>query len=162
MIIAFPDNLTTNDSVTTVLDTVKSDMTSVILQETLSSAGIYAHISDSNSKYRHNAENIEYTETSTDASGNTIVTTMSLAEKIKSLKSQISDNNARIVSLNSTLNNNVATINSSIDALNSSVATINSSIGTLNNSVTAISTSVDSLGGNVQLLLENALDAPQQ
>ena len=60
-------------------------MTSVILQETLSSAGLYSHISDSNSKYRHNAENIEYTETTTDASGNTTVVTMSLADKLRSL-----------------------------------------------------------------------------
>lgn len=98
VIISFPDNLTTNDSVTTILETVKSDMTSVILQETLSSAGLYSHISDSNSKYRHNAENIEYTETVTDASGNTTVVTMSLADKLRSLTP--SDVNAVSPSIN--------------------------------------------------------------
>jgi hypothetical protein len=75
----------TNDSVTTILETVKSDMTSVILQETLSAAGLYTHISDSNSQYKHRADNIEYTETDIDASGNTNVVTMSLADKLRSI-----------------------------------------------------------------------------
>lgn len=85
VIISFPDNLMTNDSVTTILETVKSDMTSVILQETLSAAGLYTHISDSNSQYKHNADNIEYTETYVDDAGNTNVVTMSLADKIRAM-----------------------------------------------------------------------------
>jgi hypothetical protein len=85
VIVSFPDNLMTNDSVTTILETVKSDMTSVILQETLSAAGLYTHISDSNSQYKHSADNIEYTETDIDASGNTNVVTMSLADKLRSI-----------------------------------------------------------------------------
>lgn len=85
VIISFPDNLMTNDSVTTILETVKSDMTSVILQETLSAAGLYTHISDSNSQYKHNADNIEYTETDVDDAGNTNVVTMSLADKIRAM-----------------------------------------------------------------------------
>ena len=85
VIISFPDNLSTNDSVTTILDNVKSDMTSVILQETLSAAGLYTHISDSNSQYKHSADNIEYTETDIDEAGNTNVITMSLADKLRSM-----------------------------------------------------------------------------
>ena len=85
VIISFPDNLSTNDSVTTILDNVKSDMTSVILQETLSAAGLYTHISDSNSQYKHNADNIEYTETDVDEAGNANVITMSLADKLRSM-----------------------------------------------------------------------------
>ena len=81
VIISFPDNLTSDDSVTAVLDTVRNDMTSVILQETLSAAGIYTHLSDSNSIYKHSAESIEYTET--DSSGN--ISTMSLADKLRQL-----------------------------------------------------------------------------
>lgn len=90
IIMSFPDNLTTDDSVTTILENVKSDMTSVVLQETLSAAGLYTHISDNNSRYKHSADNIEYTETTVDSSGNTTVVTMSLAEKIRSM----SENNA--------------------------------------------------------------------
>lgn len=85
VIVSFPDNLMTNDSVTTILETVKSDMTSVILQETLSAAGLYTHISDSNSQYKHSADNIEYTETDVDDAGNTNVVTMSLADKIRAM-----------------------------------------------------------------------------
>jgi hypothetical protein len=85
VIISFPNNLSTNDSVTTILDNVKSDMTSVILQETLSAAGLYTHISDSNSQYKHNADNIEYTETDVDEAGNANVITMSLADKLRSM-----------------------------------------------------------------------------
>ena len=85
VIVSFPDNLSTNDSVTTILDNVKSDMTSVVLQETLSAAGLYTHISDSNSQYKHSADNIEYTETDIDEAGNTNVITMSLADKLRSM-----------------------------------------------------------------------------
>lgn len=91
VIMSFPDNLTTDDSVTTILDTVKSDMNSVVLQETLSAAGLYSHLSDSNSQYKHSAENIEYTETQTDSEGKTTVVTMSLADKIRSLSSKQSN-----------------------------------------------------------------------
>jgi hypothetical protein len=85
VIISFPDNFSTNDSVTTILDNVKSDLIAVTLQETLSAAGLYTHISDSNSKYKHSADNIEYTETDTDDAGNTNVITMSLADKLRSI-----------------------------------------------------------------------------
>ena len=85
IIVEFPSNLTTDDSVTTILETVKNDMTSVVLQETLSAAGIYTHIADSNSMFKHNAENIEYTERYVDASGNIEIKTISLADKIRSL-----------------------------------------------------------------------------
>ncbi len=88
VIVSFPDNLMSNDSVTTILDNVKSDMTSVILQETLSAAGMYTHISDSNSRYKHNTDNIEYTEIVTDENGNTTATTMSLTDKLRSLSAR--------------------------------------------------------------------------
>ena len=59
-------------------------MTSVVLQETLSAAGMYSHISDMNSKYKHNAENIQYTETNENS-----VNVMSIGDKIRQLASQI-------------------------------------------------------------------------
>lgn len=90
IIIDFPDNLTTDDSVTTILDTVKSDMNSVVLQETLSSAGVYSHLSDGNSQFKHSTDFIEYTETQTDSSGNVSVVTMSLTEKLRSLTALLS------------------------------------------------------------------------
>lgn len=92
VIISFPDNLTSDDSVTATLETVKSDMTAVTLQETLSAAGIYTHISDSNSLYKHSSDNIEYTET--DSTGAT--TTMSIAQKIRTLSNIINELQSKI------------------------------------------------------------------
>ena len=90
IIISFPDNLTTDDSVTKILDTVKSDMTAVVLQETLSSAGVYSHMADMNSKYKHSSKNIEYVETISDSStGTSSTNTMPLDEKIKGMMDTI-------------------------------------------------------------------------
>lgn len=86
VIISFPDNLTSDDSVTAVLDTVKNDMTSVVLQETLSAAGMYTHVSDSNSLYKHNADAIEYTESVGDKT-----VTMNIAQKLRQLTQKLSE-----------------------------------------------------------------------
>lgn len=85
VIIAFPDDLTTDDSVTTILETVRNDMTAVVLQETMTAAGVYTHLADSNSTFKHSAANIEYTEVVTDEAGKTTVTEMSLQDKVKQL-----------------------------------------------------------------------------
>ena len=85
VIISFPENLTSDDSVTTILETVKSDMTAVVLQQTMSAAGVYTHLADSNSTYKHTSKNISYTDSVTDASGNTTLTEMSLQDKIEAL-----------------------------------------------------------------------------
>ena len=86
VIISFPDNLTTNDSVTTILETVKDDMTAVVLQETLTAAGVYTHLADSNSTYKHTANNISYTDITYDSSGKaTNVVEVSLQEKMDEL-----------------------------------------------------------------------------
>lgn len=85
VIISFPDNLTSNDSVTTILDSVKNDMTAVVLQETMSAAGVYTHLADGNSTYKHTAKNISYTDSSTDANSNTTLTEMSVQDKIDAL-----------------------------------------------------------------------------
>lgn len=86
VIISFPDNLTTNDSVTTILATVKDDMTAVVLQETLTAAGVYTHLADSNSTYKHTANNISYTDITYDSSGKaTNVVEVSLQEKMDEL-----------------------------------------------------------------------------
>lgn len=90
VIIGFPDNLTTDDSVTAILDSVKSDMTSVILQETLSAAGMYSHISDMNSKYKHSSENIQY-NTSAVQDGNPVVITKSVADELRRFNTSLNN-----------------------------------------------------------------------
>lgn len=56
--ISFPDNLTGNDSVTNIIDSAKDDKTAVVLQETMSAAGVYTHLSDSTNEFKHNSDNI--------------------------------------------------------------------------------------------------------
>ena len=86
IIISFPDNLTSDDNVTTMLDTVKNDMTAVVLQETMSAAGVYTHLADSNSTYKHTASNIAYTDSTTDPSTNlTTLTEMSVQNKLDAI-----------------------------------------------------------------------------
>lgn len=63
VIVEFPSNLTSDNSASTILEMVKSDMTAVALQQTLSAAGIYTHIEDSNSTYKHSSKNIGYSYT---------------------------------------------------------------------------------------------------
>ena len=91
VIISFPDNLTSNDTVTTILDSVKSDMTAVVLQETMSAAGVYTHLADGNSTYKHTAKNISYTDSSTDENSKTTLTEMSLQDKVDALSKLIVD-----------------------------------------------------------------------
>lgn len=90
IIISFPDNLTSNDSVTKILESVKSDLTAVTLQETLSAAGLYTHIADSNSQYKHAAANVSYTDSTTDDNNNTTLNEMSVQDKIDALSKKMS------------------------------------------------------------------------
>ena len=111
VIISFPDNLTSNDTVTTILDSVKSDMTAVVLQETMSAAGVYTHLADGNSKYKHTAKNISYTDSSTDANSKTTLTEMSLQDKVDSLSKFIVEArksfDTEVKTLKETVNNSI-------------------------------------------------------
>jgi hypothetical protein len=85
VIVSFPDNLTSDNTVTTMLDTVKNDMTAVVLQETLSAAGVYTHTADGNSSYKHKSSNISYTDSSTSADNVTTLVEMSVQDKLDAL-----------------------------------------------------------------------------
>ena len=90
VIVSFPDNLTSNDAVTTMLETVKDDMTAVTLQQTMTAAGVYAHLADSNSTYKHQANNISYTDITYDETGKaTNVVEVSLQEKLDEIIKQL-------------------------------------------------------------------------
>lgn len=92
VIVSFPENLTNDDSVTTMLDTIKSDMTAVVLQETMSAAGVYSHLADTNSLYKHAAENISYKDTSvTDEQGNETITEMPVQTKLDKLTTAVNN-----------------------------------------------------------------------
>ena len=112
VIISFPDNLTSDDNVSTMLDSAKSDLTAVTLQETMSAAGLYTHIADSNSTYKHDANNIAYTETSIDTSTKTYsYQEISLQNKLdsidddkKNIDSSLNDLSKKIDNLTKLLN----------------------------------------------------------
>ena len=106
----FPDNLTSDDSVTTILDTVKNDLNAVVLQETLSAAGVYTHLSDGNSSYKHVSSNIGYTDSATDSSGNTTLTEMSVQNKLDAITTLLSTIQKTLSSIDSSLLINVANI----------------------------------------------------
>ena len=91
IIISFPDNLTSNDTVTTILDTVKSDMTAVVLQETMSAAGVYTHLAESNSMYKHTAKTVSYTDIATDDRGQITLVETSVQDKIDAMGNQMND-----------------------------------------------------------------------
>lgn len=125
VIVSFPENLTNDDSVTTILETVKNDMTAVVLQETLSAAGVYTHFADSNSKFKHQSQNVSYTETVTDSS--TKITTLlevSVQEKIKSMSEQI----AKI----DTISKNQEKISETLTTLTQKLAEVKTFIGYTN------------------------------
>ena len=111
VIISFPDNLTSDDTVTTILDSVKSDMTAVVLQETMSAAGVYTHLADGNSTYKHTAKNISYTDSSTDENSVTTLTEMSLQDKVDALSKFIVDArksfDTEVKTLKETVNNSI-------------------------------------------------------
>lgn len=110
IIMEFPDNLTPKDSVTTILETVKNDLTAVVLQETLSAAGVYTHISDGNSSYKHIAANVGYTDSATDASGKTTLTEMSVQNKLDAITSLLSMIQKTVSAIDTSLLGNIAEI----------------------------------------------------
>jgi len=97
IIISFPDNLTSDDTVTTILDSVKSDMTAVVLQETMSAAGVYTHLADSNSMYKHTAKTISYTDATTDSSNHTTLVEMSVQDKIDAIGTNLNSTKESII-----------------------------------------------------------------
>ena len=111
--------MTSDDTVTTILDSVKSDMTAVVLQETMSAAGVYTHLADGNSTYKHTAKNISYTDSSTDENSVTTLTEMSLQDKVDAL-SQL------IVNARKSFDNEVKTLK---ETVNNSINDIKAIIG---------------------------------
>ena len=87
VIISFPSNLTTNDSATNIINSAKDDKTAVVLQNTLSSAGLYTHLSDSTEQYKHSADNIYIVVDDGDTEGNKV--TKSLSKYLSELKESI-------------------------------------------------------------------------
>lgn len=107
--IGFPSNLSGNDSVTNVINSAKDDKTAVVLQNTLSAAGLYTHLSDSTESYKHAAENISVTYTNNASTNPDYKITTNLqayldlflnVNEINSMKNRILANERQIADLN--------------------------------------------------------------
>lgn len=161
VIISFPDNLASNDNVTTILDTVKDDMTAVVLQQTMSAAGVYTHLSDSNSTYKHNSKTISYTDSTTDSSGNTSLTEMSVQDKLDALTkmfdirlSEVMDSYAaKITALenaNTTLQAVISNMESRMETAENNLLTLQTKVAILENTNTNLQTAIINLESDME------------
>ena len=153
VIISFPDNLTSDDNVSTMLDSAKSDLTAVTLQETMSAAGLYTHIADSNSTYKHDADNIAYTTTSgtQDSSSGISYQEISVQDELDTLHEYITKRGLRDSSADSSiyrLENVVTNIDASLGKLESKDASLDASIKLLDNEITNIKDLINSGNNN--------------
>ena len=89
VIVAFPPNLTNNDAVTNIINSAKDDKTAVVLQETLSSAGLYTHLSDSTQHYKHKADYILYEYLNRKDDGTVDRVSTSVAEYLTTLRESL-------------------------------------------------------------------------
>lgn len=147
IIMSFPDNLTSDDAVTTMLDTVKNDMTAVVLQETMSAAGVYTHLADSNSTYKHTASNIAYTDSTTDPSTNlTTLTEMSVQNKLDAIGKEFQN---MMVKFSSMLDEHSKTIEEQVDTqLNNLITRLDAlekKVESMDEKVTKIETTIQTL-----------------
>lgn len=88
IIIEFPSNLETSDQVKNILDDATNEQTNILLDQTLSSVGVYTHLSDSipnpnsvnDTYYKHEAKYIAYNKTE-----NNIITTINVQDAIDNI-----------------------------------------------------------------------------
>lgn len=126
VIISFPNNLTTTNKITNLLDDVKSDSNSIKLDDVLNSAGFYSHISDEivasddNTKiYHHDTENIAFKEKTT-TNGSEVINTISLYTAMEKLQSKIN-----------TLNNTLNEVFEKINVIDSNIMSIDNRLNVL-------------------------------
>lgn len=113
IIIDFPSNLSTTDQLTNILNSAKSEMTSVMLENMLSSAGYYLHISDETVSpidntilYHHDAEHISFKYNKVNDDGILETKTVNVNSIIKDFQEKISKLESKVNELESKLANN--------------------------------------------------------
>ena len=102
VIISFPSNLISNDGASNIINSARDDKTAVTLQQTLSAAGVYTHLSDSTENFKHDADNISIT-VKTEGKPNSYET-IKLSEYLTRLSNIISNQSAEIENLTARLN----------------------------------------------------------
>ena len=89
IIISFPDNLVSEkDKTTTILENAKNDLTSVVLQQTLTAAGVYAHLNEEDSVFRHRSESVSFTQRKNEGD-NVVVSDVPVQSIIESILSRL-------------------------------------------------------------------------
>ena len=130
VIVEFPENLSSEDSVSSIMDSNRNDMISVMLQQTIASSGIPSHMSDSNSTFKHTCDTVSFLS----KNGINSYEEMSLQTKIESIDSSIN----KIIIDTSTLANiitYVSNLQSTIKALDASLRQLTSNFDVLQTSV---------------------------
>lgn len=133
IIIKFPESLSTTDQLTNILEDVKSDATSIQLEEVMRSSGYYSHISDEmisgdNTKmYHHNADNIFYKMTKLEE-GVTKVNTISVTDAIKDIYNRLAALDSNTENIGIEFNNLVKKIPNDLAKYDGSVYLINGTL----------------------------------
>ena len=96
VIVEFPENLTTNDNVSKVVESSKDDVTAVVLQQTMSAAGVYTHLNDTTDQYKHSADNIYFQQRITDDQANVTVVTSPLSDTLTAILKLVAELNTRL------------------------------------------------------------------
>ena len=134
VIISFPDNLTTGDPIGTVVDSVKNDMTTLKIQQTMSAAGVYSHMSDTNSSFKHSASGISYLKVNTDDNTETEIPLQNKVDDLDSVISNINDEYNSLLSTYTQITEKLSSHDSSISILSAipnDIIDINGNITTL-------------------------------
>lgn len=99
VIIEFPENLSSNDSTSSIIESSKNDVTAVVLQQTMSAAGVYSHLNDTTEQYKHSADNIYFQQRITDESGNVSVVTTPVSDTLTSILKLVAELKAGVENL---------------------------------------------------------------
>ena len=133
IIIKFPDNLSTTSQLANIVEDVKSDATSIQLDEVLKSSGYYSHISDEiisgdNTKmYHHNADNIFYKISKLEG-GVTKVNTVSVTDALKDIYNRLATLDSNTEKINVEFNGLVSKLPNDLAKRDGSVYLINGTL----------------------------------
>ena len=135
IIIDFPSNLSTTDQLSNILEDVKSDATSIELEQVMRSAGYYNHISDEtispsdNTKmYHHNAENIFYKKLIKKDNGTNEIVTVAMSDIITDIYNKLSTLDTNVYNTTTSLGNLINKLPNDLATYDGSVYLINGNL----------------------------------
>ena len=145
VIISFPSNLISNDGASNIINSARDDKTAVTLQQTLSAAGVYTHLSDSTENFKHDADNISIT-VKTEGEP-TSYETIKLSEYLTRLSNIISNQSVEIENLTARLNATTGDT-AKLNTITEDLANFEVRMGNNENDIQDVSTRVSKLEKN--------------